>query len=865
MNYKILAMVFILFGGSLFAATSEWTMDGNGGVYWQQNGYKISAYPATSYSNDMHTQFVNFSSTNQYPITTNLSFVFDAQPIEGGIYLRTNTITRENATIKINNVSSYTATTAPCSFGDAQDISKFNVSYLYFGTQLSTIACFDSYTNTSNNYTLTYSYNKTTEWTPILESFSYEQIGTHSVYTIDNVQFTQGVNYQSMFQYRMPTGAAGKFDIYAHSGSPSQVVAGTAITYVALDPWYATYSGTNTTDGDYTVVTFTQNGTFNVTGGTITNATILVVAGGAGANGGGGGAGGLLYLQDYNITGSNNIVVGKGGIGYGVDTAGESGGNSSFNSTIAVGGGGGTATNYNGISGGSGGGAGGFGAGTGIGGVGIDGQGYGGGGAISGAPYCGGGGGGASQNGTTGSGSQAGFGGNGTAYSINGTSTYYGGGGGAACYQTGTNGLGGLGGGGNGGGISAINGTGGGGGGKTNNEGGGNGGSGIVIIRYLTSQASPPTVTLNITPSTGVHNITNIVCNITTQDNDSANLNTSAEWLLNGAAVPTYSETWINATANWTFEYGLYVPDSGAQVGDNLTCRVNATDDTTTTTANASVTIEVNTLYLAVVCGTGGVTCCGIYDVDCLTNISDLDAPIDVDLYATAAANYSFANWTIEEGCTLNSSTANPAKATVPTEVGCTATANFLEGAKGNLSVLCGTGGASCTGNASNFYVPASRTVSATAATNYTFSSWNLTGNCTATSAVLILVNSGTCTALGTFALIPPTPTSIVNYITYNSTANITGLGAAMDYSNSLMAGATGWADAFGLMLLGTIFMGFYIIGSRYTQERALVFSTFMTLIAAFLLVSGNFLNPNYLILMIIALLIAVYFANRVG
>lgn len=106
---------------------------------------------------------------------------------------------------------------------------------------------------------------------------------------------------------------------------------------------------------------------------------------------------------------------------------------------------------------------------------------------------------------------------------------------------------------------------------------------------------------------------------------------------------------------------------------------------------------------------------------------------------------------------------------------------------------------------------------------------------------------------------------SAVNYTTYKNATNITGFGDAFDYSSEVMRTATGNADAFGLMIISTIFIGFFIVGSRYTQERALVFSTFMTTIAAFLLVSGNFLSPNWLIFLIIALLASIYFANRVG
>ena len=106
---------------------------------------------------------------------------------------------------------------------------------------------------------------------------------------------------------------------------------------------------------------------------------------------------------------------------------------------------------------------------------------------------------------------------------------------------------------------------------------------------------------------------------------------------------------------------------------------------------------------------------------------------------------------------------------------------------------------------------------------------------------------------------------SAQTYTTYANATNITGFGAAMDYSAGIMNTATGNADAFGLFLLSIIFVVFFILGSIYTQEIAISFATFMTNVAAFLLVSGNFLSPNWLILTIIALLAAVYFAGRRG
>ena len=86
-----------------------------------------------------------------------------------------------------------------------------------------------------------------------------------------------------------------------------------------------------TYDGSYTVVTFTANSSFNVTG-TITNATVLVVAGGGGGSEGGAGAGGLIYNTTMaDLTVNYTVVVGAGGAhGHPSSTAGTAGQNSSF-------------------------------------------------------------------------------------------------------------------------------------------------------------------------------------------------------------------------------------------------------------------------------------------------------------------------------------------------------------------------------------------------------------------------------------------------------------------------------------------------------------------------------------------------------
>ena len=262
---------------------------------------------------------------------------------------------------------------------------------------------------------------------------------------------------------------------------------------------------------NYTTLTFTSNGTFNHTGAGNLNVSILVIAGGGGGGGGnyngaGGGAGGLIYNNSFDIIPSNyNIVIGNGGTG-GVTSGNSSQGqNSSFSfsngTKIKDTMGGGKAGQFDaGNDGGSGGGGSyGSGAGSTPGGLGVAGQGNRGGNYVY-ALDIGGGGGGAGSTGIDANGS----GGAGLSYSINGTSICYAGGGGGADQLTGRLGSATCGGGAGstGTGINGVTNTGGGRGGaeRTGTATGGTGGSGIVIIRYLTSDAEIlfiPSVTLN--------------------------------------------------------------------------------------------------------------------------------------------------------------------------------------------------------------------------------------------------------------------------------------------------------------------------------------------------------------------------------
>jgi len=187
--------------------------------------------------------------------------------------------------------------------------------------------------------------------------------------------------------------------------------------------------GTVTTDGAYTVRTFTETSTLTVAGGTLTNVDCLLVASGGraslpdGTYVAGGGAGGVVQNTININAGSYPVIIG------------ESGNNSTFLSMTAIGGGAGGFYG-NGYQGGSGGGGGvqgtvhinfeNF-----VGGPGL--QGFPGGNPFGGGyPGAGpGGGGGAGGVGGTGRDGIGGAGGLGLASAITGTTVYYAAGGSA--------------------------------------------------------------------------------------------------------------------------------------------------------------------------------------------------------------------------------------------------------------------------------------------------------------------------------------------------------------------------------------------------------------------------------------------------
>lgn len=302
------------------------------------------------------------------------------------------------------------------------------------------------------------------------------------------------------------TNTTYSFNITASDGSNAAVSRSFNIPVVAVS---VITGGTLASDSTYYYRTFTANGTFAVSGKTLT-ADYLIIAGGGGGDGGGGGAGGYRYASDQSVSaGSYSIVVGAGGGAPGdgatsANNAATSGGNSSgFGITSA--GGGPAGYSAVGSAGGSGGGGGysSFAGGAGNTPSTNPVQGYSGG---NGAGSAGGGGGGAGGAGANANTSTGGIGSNlhsswlsaistamPSAWQTATSSGYIAGGGGGA--GQGVSASGGAGGGGNGyapggslGANRGITNTGGGGGGIYQSYPSNAGGSGIVIVRYTKSQ-----------------------------------------------------------------------------------------------------------------------------------------------------------------------------------------------------------------------------------------------------------------------------------------------------------------------------------------------------------------------------------------
>jgi hypothetical protein len=353
------------------------------------------------------------------------------------------------------------------------------------------------------------------------------RVSTKALYSSSDSSVTVSFTSKSYFPYgsNLPWDSANNtvylntFDNQTYANITANTTASATSVAATEVSSTATYSSTSslvvmgatqTTQGSYTLFTFTTTGGYLLTKKALSSYILTVGGGGGGGgNGGGGGSGGGMELISITLPANNGFVVTVGLGGAGGSTAGTKGSDGTYTYIININDGLGYAGSFSYGSGGAGsaaaasssGGGGGSASNT------TAGSSWGGtigaGGAGS-SSKAGGGGGGSCLNGgvvttvaaTAATTTAGGAGGSGSVWTTYGSSTvYYGGGGGGGVYASsgvtagsgGTNGGGGAGGAYSVAGTAGTNGLGGGGGGGGYGKAGGNGGSGVVVVAFLTS------------------------------------------------------------------------------------------------------------------------------------------------------------------------------------------------------------------------------------------------------------------------------------------------------------------------------------------------------------------------------------------
>ena len=97
--------------------------------------------------------------------------------------------------------------------------------------------------------------------------------------------------------------------------------------------------------------------------------------------------------------------------------------------------------------------------------------------------------------------------------------------------------------------------------------------------------------------------------------------------------------------------------------------------------------------------------------------------------------------------------------------------------------------------------------------------------------------------------------------LNYTLPVNLTSFPDAISYANSVMTQGVGY-PFFGPLLLIMAFLGFFAVSSRFTSDRALPYSIFMTTIVSFLAASAGILDPLYVVYSTVLLVAVVYFGG---
>ena len=209
----------------------------------------------------------------------------------------------------------------------------------------------------------------------------------------------------------------------------------------------------------------------------------------------------------------------------------------------------------------------------------------------------------------------------------------------------------------------------------------------------------------------------------------------------------------ISATAATGYTFKNWTSNNGGTFGNANSASTTFTMPAGNTTVTANAT--VNSYTLTVAKGTGGssVTGGGTVNFGSSNNIS-----------ATAATGYTFKNWTSNNGGTFGN--ANSASTTFTMPAGnTTVTANFTINSYTLTTAASPTAGGTVTAGGSMNY-NATKSLTATANTGYSFSSWSKTAgtlSSTTTNPTTFTMGAGNATVTANFTHIQRTLTLAVS------------------------------------------------------------------------------------------------------
>jgi len=189
-------------------------------------------------------------------------------------------------------------------------------------------------------------------------------------------------------------------------------------------------------------------------------------------------------------------------------------------------------------------------------------------------------------------------------------------------------------------------------------------------------------------------------------------------------------------------------------------------------------------------------------------------------------------------------------------------TLNSSSNGSANLYVNCGVGGSTCIGNSTNFTTPASKPITTSALSNYTFSNWTKVGNCTiinptSSSTTVSITTSETCNVTANFVYSPPAPTPTSPSAYSVPDPHITGTISLLDFMNTITGGIFGIGIIIALSII--IFMSLF---DRGFEEALLAASMFGTLIAIMCAWMG-IVSPLWIVLFLAIACIAVILNMR--